>query len=139
MKSNKLYLGLIIGVLSILFVGYMAVKVLPNIFVTLTKAAPATKVSIGSSYLIGGRILAKADGVDKCVVNVFVLDSSGKGVKGTAVSLLGMDDGDLQTVSDVDGKAVFEITSTNEGQYVLSASIGGAPLAKSLKVTFRNW
>ncbi len=138
MKSNKLYLGLIIGVLSILFVGYMAVKVLPNIFVTLTKAAPATKVSIGSSYLIGGRILAKADGVDKCVVNVFVLDSSGKGVKGTAVSLLGMDDGDLQTVSDVDGKAVFEITSTNEGQYVLSASIGGAPLAKSLKVTFRN-
>lgn len=138
MKNNKLYTGLIIGVLGIVFVGFMAAKVLPNVFVTLTKAAPASKVSLNNSYLIGGRILAKANGEDKCVVNVFVLDSNGKGVKGTVVDLSGMEGDSMQVTSGVDGKAVFEITSAKEGQFTLTAAVGGIPLARTLKVTFRN-
>lgn len=116
----------------------MAVKVVPSIFVSLTKAAPATKVSLTNSYLLGNRILAKADGVDKCTVNVFVLDSSGKGVKNIPVTLTGMESGELQAVSDADGRAAFEITSNIENQFTLIGSIGGAPLPKTLKVTFRN-
>lgn len=138
MKNKKLYLGILFGVLGIAFTGFMAAKVVPTIFVTWTKAAPATKVSLSSSYLIGGNILAKADGLDECVVNVFVLDASGKGVKGTTVVLQGMEQGEIQSLSDVDGKAVFKITSTKEGQFVLSASINGVPLERTLKVTFRN-
>jgi hypothetical protein len=138
MKNNKLYLSLLIGFFGILFIGFLAIKVLPTAFVTWTKAAPATKVFIGNSYLIGGRILAKADGIDKCVVNVFVLDSSGKGVKGIPVDLSGMESGDMQSISGNDGKAVFEITSIKEGQYTLAAVISGSPLDKTVKVTFRN-
>ncbi|MFA5025837.1 MAG: Ig-like domain-containing protein [Candidatus Shapirobacteria bacterium] len=138
MKSNKLLLGFVLGVMGIVFIGFMAIKVLPNVFVTLTKAAPATKVSLGDSYLIGGRILAKADGVDKCVVNVFVLDGTGKGVKGTSVTLSGMEGDEMQSISGDDGKTVFEVTSAKEGQFVLTASIGGVPLDKTSKVTFRN-
>jgi hypothetical protein len=116
----------------------MAVKIVPTVFVTWTKAAPATKVSLVNSYLIGGKILAKADGVDKCTVNVFVLDSGGKGVKGITVSLAGTNNGDMQSVSDVNGKAIFEIVSLKEEQLNLSASINGVPLEKTMRVTFRN-
>jgi len=138
MKYNKLYLSLIIGFFGILFLGFMAASVLPKAFVTWTKAAPASKVSLGNSYLIGGRILAKADGTDKCVVNVFVMDSSGKGVKGVPVNLSGMVGEDLQSVSENDGKAIFELTSNREGQFSLIATINGIPLEKVIKVTFRN-
>lgn len=124
--------------LGLCFSIFMAVYVVPKVFVSLTKAAPATKVSIESSYLIGGKILAKADGVDTCVVNVFVLDSRSQGVKNMVVTLSGMLDGDLVTNSGDDGKAVFELTSKIEGQYELLASVGGVPLDKTIKVTFRN-
>lgn len=138
MKQNKLYIWLLLGVIGIGFIGFMAMKVVPTIFVTWTKAAPATKVSISNSYLIGGKILAKADGVDKCIVNVFVLDISGRGIKDINVTLSGTNDGDIQSTSDTNGKAVFEIVSLKEGQFDLIASIGGTSLAKTMKVTFRN-
>ena len=109
----------------------------PKIFVSLTKAAPATRVSINHSYLLGGDILAKADGIDKSIVNVYVLDKNNKGVKGIQVSLGGLGE-DMEGLSGVDGKAVFELTSTTEGIFELTASVGGVPLAKTLKVTFRN-
>lgn len=138
MNQNKLMFTLLFGFVGILFLGFMATKVIPKMFVTWTKAAPASKVSLADSYLIGGKILAKSDGIDKCVVNVFVLDSSGKGVKGTQVSLSGMSDGDKEVLSGNDGKASFEISSAQAGQFTLSASIGGSPLSKTVKVTFRE-
>lgn len=137
-KNNNIYIILLLGILGLVFIGFMAIKVIPNVFVTWTKAAPATKVSLANSYLLGGRILAKADGIDKCEVNVFVLDSSSKGVKGAMVTLSGMGGEELQTVSGTDGKASFELTSLSEGQFTLLANINGSPLEKTLKVTFRN-
>lgn len=137
MKTIKPYLGLILIVAGLGFTLFMAVTVVPEIFVGLTRAAPATKVSISDSYLLGGDILAKADGVDKSMVNVYVLDKNSKGVKGVQVSLSGMGQ-ELEELSDVDGKAAFELTSTTEGTFELTASVGGVPLDKTLKVTFRN-
>jgi len=137
MKTIKPYLGLILIVAGLGFTLFMAITVVPKIFVSLTKAAPATKVSISDSYLLGGDILAKADGADKSMVNVYVLDKSNKGVKGVQVSLSGMGQ-ELEKLSDVDGKAVFELTSATEGTFELTASVGGVPLTKTLKVTFRN-
>lgn len=130
-------LSALLGIIGVIFVYFMAQSVVPKVLVTFTKAAPVSKVSLSSSYLLGGRILAKADGVDKCTVNVFVLDASSKGVSGKLVVLSGMKD-DLEVVSDMDGKAQFEITSNAEGQYELSASVDGVALGRSLKVTFRN-
>ncbi|HPR99527.1 MAG TPA: Ig-like domain-containing protein [Candidatus Woesebacteria bacterium] len=137
MNKLKPYLGIFFVVVGLAFVFFMAIAVVPKIFVSLTKAAPATKVSINDSYLIGGDILAKADGVDKSIVNVYVLDKSSKGVKGIQVSLSGMGE-EMEGLSGVDGKTVFELTSTTEGVFELTASVGGVPLAKTLKVTFRN-
>jgi hypothetical protein len=137
MNKLKPYLGIFFVVVGLAFVFFMAIAVVPKIFVSLTKAAPATKVSINDSYLIGGDILAKADGVDKSIVNVYVLDKSSKGVKGIQVSLSGMGE-EMEGLSGSDGKTVFELTSTTEGVFELTASVGGVPLDKTLKVTFRN-
>lgn len=137
MKTIKPYLGLVLIIAGLSFTLFMAMVVVPKIFVSLTKAAPATKVSINDSYLLGGDILAKADDVDKSIVYVYVLDKNNKGVKGVQVSLSGLGQ-EMETLSGVDGKAIFELTSTTEGVFELMASIGGVPLAKTLKVTFRN-
>lgn len=137
MKVKKSYLIAGISVLGMAFLYFMATSVVPKAMVTLTKAAPASKVSLANSYFIGGDILAKADGVDKCVLNVFVLDKSGKGIKGKSVAVSGMGE-EFSAISGPDGLAKIEVSSTSEGQYELEASIEGVPLAKTVKVTFRN-
>ena len=138
MENKKLYLNLGIGLLVTLLLLFLATKVVPSVLVTLTKAAPASKVSVGNSYILGGKTLAQADGKDKCIINVFVLDKDSKGVKGIAVSLLGAPEGEVESVSGVDGKATFELSSKMEGQFPVSAVIAGIPMAGGVKLTFRN-
>jgi len=137
MKIIRPYLGIFLIIAGLGFTLFMAITVVPKIFVSLTKAAPANKVSINDSYLLGGDILTKADGIDKSIVNVYVLDKNNKGVKGIQVSLSGLGE-ELEELSGVDGRAVFEFTSASEGIFELTASVGGVPLDKTLKVTFRN-
>lgn len=137
MKIIRPYLGIFLIIAGLGFTLFMAITIVPKIFVSLTKAAPATKVSINDSYLLGGDILTKADGIDKSIVNVYVLDKNNKGVRGIQVSLSGMGE-EVEELSGVDGRAVFEFTSASEGIFELTASVGGVPLARTLKVTFRN-
>ncbi len=126
-------IGVLIGV--VLFF-YFASFVVPKVLLTLTsKASGVQKVSVKNSFLIGEKIMAKADGVEKCVVNVFVLDADGKGILGRQVQLSGL--GNLDAVTDSLGKATFELTSTIAKQYEITARVNGAPLGKIVKVTFR--
>ena len=134
-KSLLLKLGGVVIGMALIYL--LAAVVVPKVMVTLTKAAPTTKVSLNSSYFIGGKVLAVADGKEACVVNVFVLDETGKGISGRGVELMGV--GEPQTeVSGADGLATFEVKSSKEGQFVLEASIEGTPLPRTVKVTFRN-
>lgn len=136
--KNYVTAGLIVGALGLTY--FMASFVVPKALVTFTKAAPATKVSIKDSYLLGQNILAKADGVDKCVVNVFVLDENSKGVAGKRVELTGgeAEITALSPITNTDGKASFAVVSKKEGQYKLSGTVEGMILPKTLSVTFRN-
>lgn len=137
MKINKVYINVVLVVLGLGLVYFMAVSVVPQVLVTLTKAAPASKVLLDKSYFIGGKLLAKADGKDDCVVNVFALDASGKGVVGKSVEVSGMTEA-LIGMTESDGKASFKITSVTEGQFKLTAMIDGVPVGKVVSVTFRN-
>lgn len=129
-----------VAVLGIGFLYFMATYVVPRALVTLTKAAPATRVSFKTSLILGEKILAKADGKDSCIVNVFVMDDSGKGVAGKRVEMEaeGVKVTAKTEVTDKDGKMSFEITSTEERQYKVTATVEGVPLSRSLIVTFRN-
>jgi hypothetical protein len=138
-KKSKTYLTLGLMVLGGGLIYFLATNVVPRMFVTLTKAAPATIVSLNDSYVLGERILAKADGADKCVVNVFIMDASGKGVAGKGVSLTGIDGISPEVrATDKDGKASFNIVSSEEGTFPLEATVDGAPVGRSVRVTFRN-
>lgn len=106
---------------------------------TLTKAVPSSIVSIDNSYVLGDKMLAKANGLDKAVVNVFVLDKDGKGVSGKSVSLKGNSKIVPATeITDSQGKAVFNLTSTVEIQDKVTAIIEGVEVGKTVTVTFRN-
>lgn len=134
-NKNKIIFGGI-GLLVVLgLVIYLAVAVIPNTLILLTKASGSSKVSAKNSILIGEKILASADGKDKCKVYVFALDSKGKGVANKKVQLSGLDN--QSGMTDASGKVSFEMTSNQAKQYELTASADGLTLGRTIKVTFR--
>lgn len=136
-KKQYLVIGLIVVALGIIF--FLASYVVPRVFVSLTKAAPVNKVSLSNSRVLGETILARADGKDACVVNVFIMDASGKGIPGRQVALSGMDNiTPLSAVTDNSGRARFSMVSTAENQYEISANVDGVQMPMTVKVTFRN-
>jgi len=138
-KNSKIVSYLIVGMLGIMVVLFLTYYLVPKVLVTLTNAAPSKIVSIDSSYLLGDKLLAKADGQDKAVVNVFVMSKEGKGVSGKEVSLRGLSKIEpVSQITDGQGKAVFRLTSTTETQDKLTAIIDGVEMNKTVTVTFRN-
>lgn len=139
MESRRLYLRLGLLLVAGGLTYFLAVWIVPRALVTMTKAAPASVVSIVDSRIIGEKILAKADGKDACVVNVFIMDKNGKGVSGKEVSIEGLPNSNFkQQVTNSDGKASFKLTSLDEGTFKLVATVSGAELVNQIKVTFRN-
>ena len=130
--------GGVIGGLLLLF--FLANSVIPKALVTLTRASSSGEVVVSGSYLLGEKILAKADGKDANKINVFLLDKNGKPVEGKTVELVGMDKGikQLNALSDATGKVSFALTSTIEGQFRINADYSGAELPQTIVVTFRN-
>lgn len=118
----------------------VTVVLIPQSMVTLTKAAPAKKVDLANSYVLGSKLLAKADGVDKCRVNVFVLDERSQGVAGKSVYVEGRESltaGNM-ALTDSSGKASFEFVSEEEGVFEIKANVEGVELGKGVKITFRR-
>ncbi|MFZ2152888.1 MAG: Ig-like domain-containing protein [Microgenomates group bacterium] len=140
MNSNTgLYLKVGGIVVAIVFIVFMAAYVVPRALITLTKAAPATMVSLGDSTILGQKILAKANGTDDCIVNVFILDKNSKGVPNKQVMLEGMEDIiPAVATTNTDGKVSFAIKSNKEGTFELTGVVEGTALNKTIKVTFRN-
>lgn len=123
------------------FVYFSATYLVPKVLVTLTKAAPATKVSFSNSYMLGSKMLCKADGIDECGVNVFLSDADSRPVSGKDVSLMvgaGAEVSPQSGQTDQMGKASFALVSKTEGQVKVVASVDGMPMEKTVVVTFRG-
>ena len=129
--------GLVLVALVAMYV--LASKVIPNVLVTVTKAGVGTRVSFADSYVIGERLLAKADGEDKCKVNVFLMDEHGRSVPGRSVVLTGMS-GIIETqgMSNKNGQVAYEMVSDKEGQFGLKATVEGVEIPQTVTVTFRD-
>ena len=133
--KNKIIFGGVGFLLAVVFVFYLASFVIPKVLTTSSRANTAAKVSIKDSFIIGERIMVKADGKEECVVDVFAIDADGKGVAGKQVQLDGL--GSQTGITDNLGKATFKLSSSVPKQYELTASVNGAALGKTLTVTFR--
>ena len=133
-KNKYIFIGIVLLV-AVGLIFYLTSSVIPKVLVTASRASTAAKISVKNSFLIGEKIMATANGVDKCVVDVFVTDAEGKGISGKQVQLNGL--GTLNAVTNSSGKASFELVSTVAKQYDLMATVGGAQVGKTLTVTFR--
>jgi len=128
-----------IGVMVVGGLYFLASKVVPNVLVTVSQAGVGSRVSFADSYVIGEKLLARADGKDKCKINVFLMDKDGRAVPGKAVMLTGME-GIVENngMSDKNGKTSFEMVSKDENQFELRATVEGVEIPQSVTVTFRN-
>ncbi|MDD4027380.1 MAG: Ig-like domain-containing protein [Candidatus Shapirobacteria bacterium] len=137
--KNKKAILTMFGVFSaIVFILYLTTTVLPKTLVLMSRASFSDKVSVSSSFMVGEKILAKADGKDDCVISVYLLDKNDKAVSGKNVELTGMDNIPLSTPSDGNGKITFKLTSSEEKQFKINASYGGQQFPQTIVVTFRN-
>lgn len=133
--SKKTILILLISLVVTLF---LAVYAIPQVLITLTRAAPAGSVSLNQSILLGNNLLAKADGKDPIKVSVFLRDKDGKAVAARNVILTGLPENGTDTKkTNSEGLAEFVLTSKVAGQFTLSAMADNLSLANTVIVTFR--
>lgn len=140
MKINRkqLITGFLV-IVGMILVFVLAYQVVPKVMVMWSKAAPATKVSTTDSYILGEKILARANGEDTVKVNVFLMDKDGKPVTGESAELTGVDDIKyINQLSDMTGKVSFEIKSAVSKQYKIKALYKGNQIGKELVITFRS-
>ena len=145
-KKKTIYIVLAI-IASIVLLFWLASSVLPQALVYLTKAAnQSTNFSLANSYIFGSPLVAEANGEEKIRVSTFLLDAKGRGVAGEQILInivpkpgsTGQPQvNEVQSISDKYGKAVFEVTSTFTGQFVVNASVGGLELPQTVTLTYR--
>lgn len=97
------------------------------------------QVAIENSYLFASPLRAKANGQEKIRVTVFILDFQGKGVTEEAV-FLGQHEQltitSVQPVTDELGRAIFDISATRGGEYLIEARAGNQVLPQRVKLSF---
>lgn len=91
-------------------------------------------------YLFASPLQARADGQEKIRVTIFALSNQGKGISGEAV-FLGEDNRleltAVQSVTDELGRALFDLSSTVVGEYLIEARVGNQVLPQKVRVSFR--
>lgn len=96
-------------------------------------------VAIENSYLFASPLQAKADGQEKIRLTVFLLDSQGRGVAQEAV-FLGQDERltitSVQPVTDELGRAIFDISATRAGEYLMEARVSNQVLPQRVRIKF---
>lgn len=92
-----------------------------------------------NSYLFASPLRAKADGMEKIRLTVFLLDGNGMGVAKKTVEVnreTNLNVEEIQKVTDDSGKAVFDISAAVSGQYFLAAKTEGKEMAQKVRVVF---
>ena len=110
-----------------------------SIFGRAYSGSQTNTVELANSYIFASPLKAKANGVEKMRVTVFVLDSRGSGVIGRKVTLgttIGMDTDIVQSITDDLGKAVFDISSVKPGLFIIEAQVDGQAIPQKVNVHF---
>jgi len=92
-----------------------------------------------NSYIFASPIQAKADGLEKIRITVFLLDSQGLGISHQSVSLkvpFPLQVETLQSSTDDLGKATFNLFSTTPGKFEISASTPDFSLSQKINLLF---
>lgn len=96
-------------------------------------------ISVDNSYVFVTPIRARANSLEKIRITVFALNNQGLGVLGKRVSLAntGSLTVDLvQNISDDLGKSIFDISTSQAGEYYLEVQVDGQTLPQKAHLSF---
>lgn len=96
-------------------------------------------ISVENSYVFVTPIRARANGLEKIRITVFALNNQGLGVLGKRVSLAntGTLSVDLvQNISDDLGKSIFDVATSQAGEYYLEVQVDGQTLPQKAHLSF---
>ncbi|MCJ7741010.1 Ig-like domain-containing protein [Candidatus Microgenomates bacterium] len=99
-----------------------------------------TAISRENSYVFASPIQAAANGTSIIRITVFILNNQGLGVTSQKVELQLSGQADVaptQPVTDAFGRAYFDLTSSNAGDYTVSAATSGLTLPQTVSISFR--
>lgn len=142
--SHKLIVAA--GVIISLFVIFIAL-IIANSRTSFFGRAASTSTVVGTngalspenSYIFASPLSAAADGSSIVRVTVILLNDRGLGVSAQKVTLKpqsGLNIAQTQPVTDNFGRAIFDATSKNPGNYSLSAEAQGLTLPVQVAVSF---
>lgn len=133
--SKKLALPAVILLILLLMLSVFA-----NVrLIISSRASSSGNFSIENSYIFASPLVARAGSSDKIRVTVFVLNNQGMGVPNQQVSLNKSPELLIEqqnSLTDSYGRAIFDLSSTTVGEYVIGASIGSSKLNESIKIIF---
>ena len=135
---SKRYLIIFI-ILIIALIGSVTLVLKTTVFGSKANNVSTSSVVLENSYLFASPIQAKADGLEKVRLTVFLLDGRGLGVANQMVTL---DVSPLvtiqqsQNITDESGKAIFDLSSSTIKTFNVSAQVGNKTLPQQVKVVF---
>lgn len=100
----------------------------------------ASYMRLENCYLFASPLQAKADDKEKIRVTAFILDSQGKGVAGEAVFLNQNEKltiNPVMPVTDDLGRAIFDLSTSSIGEYIIEAKVSNKTLPQKINVNFR--
>ena len=126
--------------LVVLLVLLLMMSLFANIrLIFSSRAASNSSFSIENSYIFASPLVARANSSDKIRITVFVLNSHGQGVANQPVMLNKSPElviGQQNSLTDSYGRAIFDLSTTVVGEYVIGASVENTKLAETLKIKF---
>jgi hypothetical protein len=135
---KKILLVVLLIVLSLLVFTFVFGFQEINFFRSRADVSQAS-FSVENSYLFVSPLQAPANGQEKIRVTVFVLNDQGLGVLGKNVSLSHDPKINIETIlgaTDNYGKAYFDVSSGNSGDYYLDVTIDGQKLVQKAHLIF---
>ncbi len=127
-------------------IGFLSLALIASVFLVIRTtttyqraAGSSTSVVLENSYLFASPLQAKADSKEKIRITVFLLDGRGLGVANQTVTLnlpKTVTIQNQQEITDSNGKAVFDLSSSTAQTTNITAVTGSSKLPQSVKVVF---
>lgn len=133
--NKKLYLPLVVLLVLLLLLSIFA-----NVRLIVSgRASSSSTFSAENSYIFASPLIARANNTDKIRVTVFVLNHQGLGVANQQVLLNKSPELLIEqqnSLTDSYGRAIFDLSTTVGGEYVIEAVVDNTKLSESVKIKF---
>ena len=133
-KKYSIIAFLIFSLFAVVYLIYQTTK-----FSSKATGTPTKNITLENSYLFATPLQAKADGLEKIRVIVFILDQKGIGIKDQNISLNispNINIENIQSTTDSYGKAIFDLSSKKASTYPIKARTENSELPHSINILF---